>query len=1205
MPDLVKNILHALSDKKPGLLDDARQILNALEYDSERTLDETHSAREFLHEYDPKNGEGINAKELQHCAQKIGIVFQVGDEEINRGLMAPAFKPNDEKSFIFVAADLDPKQNYPRWRLARITRAVNRCFAAPAVVIFRHPDADEQDSISLSFIYRRTSRIDSAKDVLGRVSILRGIRRENPHRGHLDILKDLALSERVEWMRGEKQSPGFDGLLAAWLNALDTEELNKRFYKKLLAWFERAVQQCKFPDGKIAGKSEEQVMRMITRLLFIWFVKEKGLASENLFTNQFAGDILKNHRPENSDYYRAVLQNLFFGVLNTPQTERGFRPHNQPPSEKKYNDPQHRVFTFYRYADLINRPPDFVRAVREIPFVNGGLFDCLDDFERGGSAKNRNRAAGRVDCFTDNRNDRKMLHVPSRLFFAQDDGLFTLFNQFKFTVDENTPLDQEVALDPELLGLVFENLLAATTPESRENIRKNPKSRENIRKKTGSFYTPRPIVEYMVDEALIAHLAGILGKKSEPKLRKLLEWGDIADDLFSVGEEKTVTDAIDKLRILDPAVGSGAFPMGMLHKLVHILSRVDEKNKKWKKKQLEKAAEISDPSIRGRTMDDIERVFSSENNYDDYGRKLFLIQNAIHGADLQPVAAQIARLRFFISLIIDQKPRDDQPNRGIEPLPNLETKFVAADSLIGLSRPEGALQSPVVEDLLSEINSIRRDYFGAKTRDRKRILKNEDTNLRKKLSAALKKGGDWGVEDANRFAEWDVYDQTAGADWFDAELMMGIRDGFHIVIGNPPYVRADVDEKHKAYRQKIMETGAYKTLCEKWDLFIPFMERGFQLLAPNGVESFIVSDAYCNAKYGKKSREWFLRNSAILRLDFYTLIKIFDAGVHNLSFVFRNAKGENNVPIRRLHEESFGNVQILSCDKQCESDQRIFAHNKDEKITLSVPVVQCSDVFYISKGMCIHSDEKRAKGAFSKKELLSNSQDTLHSKPFIEGKHMARWIPKAQIWLEWGTDRAPAMFSRVTFPELYSSGERLISAKVIADKKPLCVAYDDSGILNGDSVWSFLRWCQLEGVRNRSISTFARYPDEAAGNKPSREALEKTSSRFSVKYALGVLNSHFARWYLRGNRRSNLSLYPGDWKVLPIPDVSATKQAKIADLVDKILSAKRKNLEADVSEWESEINRRVYALYGLTEADIRLVEGEGEGETEPTDTAAQ
>ena len=1206
MHDLAKNIRNALSDKKSRLLDDARQILNALEYDSERTLDETHSAREFLREYDPKNGEGINAKELQQCAEKIGIIFQMGDEEINRGLMTPAFKPDDEKSFIFVAADLDPKQHYPRWRLARITRAVNRCFAAPAVVIFRHPDADKQDSISLSFIYRRPSRTDSAKDVLGRVSILRGIRRDNPHRGHLDILKDLALSERVEWMRDKKQSPGFDGLLAAWLFALDTEELNKRFYKKLLAWFERAVQQCKFPDDKIPGKSEEQVMRMITRLLFIWFVKEKGLASENLFTDQFAGDILKNHQPENSNYYRAVLQNIFFGVLNTPQKERGFRPHNKPPPGKKYNDPQHRVFTFYRYADLMKSPPDFVSAVGEIPFVNGGLFDCLDDFERGGSAKNRNRAAGRIDCFTDNRHDRKMLDVPSCLFFAKDDGLFTLFNQFKFTVDENTPLDQEVALDPELLGLVFENLLAAITPESRKNARKQ----------TGSYYTPRPIVEYMVDEALIAHLAGILGKKSAPKLRKLLEWEDITDDLFSAGEKKTITNAIDKLRILDPAVGSGAFPMGMLHKLVHILWQVDKENKKWKEKQLEKAAEISDPSIRGRMENDIERVFSEENNYDDYGRKLFLIQNAIHGVDLQPVAAQIARLRFFISLIIDQKPHDDQPNRGIEPLPNLETKFVAADSLIGLARKGQANLSETeeVQKLKDKINRVRIAHFGANTRKEKIRLRVKDKELRDELAKALTKLG-FVQSDASRFAAWDLYDQTAGADWFDAELMMGVRDGFDIVIGNPPYVR------HELFKEKKPALKAHfgEFFASTADLYTYFYHKGMSELRKGGHLCFITSNGFMRGGYGNNTRKFLGADFLTRSVVEFSGVAVFEAAVdpvivHTQKLpVSTNSKfigsfAEENEDVFGIADFVHRHGQLLPIMECLSGPEWIIRDGENAWKLLAKmrrigrPLCEytpaqirmgiktgCNEAFVINKDVCDQLIAENAKSA----EII---------KPWLCGRNICKWrtedakfyiittVSSANYQWPWSGKKDKKEAEKIFAKQFPAIHRRLSGYREQLEKRT------DKAVF-----WWELRTCDYyEEFDSPKIF----YPDIA---NPMRGSYDKTGALCAnTGYILavddlsllGFFNSRAFDWYAHyalqtlGNpwRKGGLRFFTQSMEQVPVPPMDKKDKAEISRRVKAIL---RSPSDPDVAGLESEIDEIVYRLYGLTAAEIRLVESGG------------
>ena len=317
-----RGIRDALRGGADSLADDARLFFNALGYRSKRTLPVNLPGGEFLEKFKllPGLKDGINESAFRDYAKNAAVVFQVGNNEIadaagKGNLFADKFKKGDARSFLFVAVDLKPRKvGYGRGSLARMTRAVNRRFMMPAVVFFRHGDKNKNRTVTLSFAHRRADKRDGARDVLGRVSMLRGISRENPHRGHSQILAELAMPERLHWMRLNEKSEDFDGLLAAWLNTLDTEALNMRFYGELFGWFNRAVAACKFPDGK----NEEQVMRMITRLLFIWFVKEKGLAPERLFTEQFAREMLRAHKPDSSDYYQAVLQNLFFGTLNTP-----------------------------------------------------------------------------------------------------------------------------------------------------------------------------------------------------------------------------------------------------------------------------------------------------------------------------------------------------------------------------------------------------------------------------------------------------------------------------------------------------------------------------------------------------------------------------------------------------------------------------------------------------------------------------------------------------------------------------------------------------------------------------------------------------------------------------------------------------------------------------------------------------------------------
>lgn len=222
-----------------------------------------------------------------------------------------------------------------------------------------------------------------------------------------------------------------------------------------------------------------------------------------------------------------------------------------------------------------------------------------------------------------------------------------------FTVEENTPYDQEVSLDPELLGKAFENLLAAY----------NPETQTSARKQTGSFYTPREIVQYMVNESLVAHLKRVCGEQDEALYRQLLSYS--TEDV-SVTEEQShnIMNALYHCRVLDPACGSGAFPMGILQQMVHVLKRIDPTNEKWKDFMIDRAISQSKQAFavdseteRRERLADIESAFNQSVNDPDYARKLYLIEHCIYGVDIQPIATQISKLRFFISLVVDQRQR--------------------------------------------------------------------------------------------------------------------------------------------------------------------------------------------------------------------------------------------------------------------------------------------------------------------------------------------------------------------------------------------------------------------------------------------------------------------------------------------------------------------------------------------------------------------
>ncbi len=1208
----IENVLKEF-DTQP-IRDAATQLLDILGYRSKRISNDALDNEKY-------NNLLESALETSNPSKKFCIekwqsyrrIIQITDEEIKQQqtpdqqflFESIGINENLRTSYMFVAIELDGT-SFTRTQLADITRFLCRKTPYSIMVMFRYGDY-----LSLAIINRRHHKRDKTKQVLEKVTLIKDINLNTPIRAHIEIIYDLYLRNLIQ----TKEVNNFDTLHDAWEKILNTEELNKKFYQKLFTWYEWAVAEGKFPaDKNLTIKPEGHVIRLITRLLFIWFIKEKGLIADELFSKTQIQDLLTEDDFDNGDsYYRAVLQNLFFATLNTEIDKREF---------SKGGNPNHRNFSRYRYKKQMDAPEKLLSLFAQTPFINGGLFDCLDSFKATGEG------GYRIDCFSDRQYHK--LSIPNPLFFDENRGLIPLLEHYKFTVEENTPIDQEVALDPELLGRVFENLLAAI----------NPETGETARKMTGSYYTPRAIVDYMVEETLVATLS----QKCQPtdtndvawdeRLRYLFDYAKLFDDAsewFDDRETDAIVKTISELKILDPAVGSGAFPMGMLHKLTLALRRLDPDNNRWEAlqkelalKRTEIAYDTQDDQTRREELIEIDDTFKRYRD-SDFGRKLYLIQNSIFGVDIQPIACQIAKLRFFISLAIEQDPDSSAENFGIKPLPNLETRFVAANTLIGinLSETKGLFENDTVQQLLKEIDAIRERFFLANNRGTKRDLEKREEKCREQLENELerqrtewienrqteieskiaslrnpeqreqlkekeqkkfethKRIFDIDFENARKVAQWKPYDQNAKTDWFDPEWMYGVKDGFDITIGNPPYVRADRGGQNMELRQWIRNSKQYETLYEKWDLFIPFIERSYKMLNPGGFTTLIVSDAYCHAKYAIKSQEWFLRNSKILRLDFLSKIKIFDASVKNVIYLFQRVDGSENKPERRVHEDEFGSAYHLPTDKQQNLTQRVFfPEDSDSEVNgFSNTTITLSNICYISYGLR-PSSKKTVKEKFVTKDVTSEARDDLHCKPFVEGKHLDIWLPLTHLWLEWGSERAPSQFYTQTFPEMYEIEEKILAQRSPGPDPKVC--YDNQYLIFTPSSVGIILWHDLSCIKNKSIQKQSRYYDEKYHpNLPKREELEEISTRFDLKFLLGVMNSSFSYDFLRANRRSNIHIYPDDWKQLPIPDVSPEQQAPIIALVNKILNAKRKGIERKVSRLEKKLDKEVSALYGV------------------------
>ena len=1135
---------------------------------------EPNTAAEFIDNFDPSNTMNAERALLDEW-ESIDLLFQLTGDEISLsdqatlGFEAGGIDNSIYQSYLFFALKLRGS-SYTRTQLSQITREINKLTPMPAMIIFQHGRL-----LTFAVIDRRLHKRDESRDVLEKVTLIKDINLGDPHRAHIDILFDLSHRQR--------QFSNFNALHEAWKDALDTEALNRDFYKELFKWFEWAVSQAKFPAEEMKTLSpQEHVIRLITRLLFVWFLKEKGLVAEALFEEADVRDLLKDYDRGNGDsYYRAVLQNLFFATLNTEIEKREFS------TEKNAT---HRDFSRYRYKSQISDPDKLLELFAQTPFINGGLFDCLDSEEA------TDDGGFRIDCFSDRH--YKKLSLPNRLFFHEDDGLLPLLKHYKFTVEENTPIEQEVALDPELLGKVFENLLAAY----------NPETGESARKQTGSYYTPRPIVDYMVEEALVATLAGQVCPADgdaefwEDRLHYLLDYAKVSDDAdqwFDSGEADRIVRAISELKILDPAVGSGAFPMGVLHKLTLALRRLDPDNSRWERLQKQRAAkraevafDTKDDRTRREELVEIDETFKRYRD-SDFGRKLYLIQNSIFGVDIQSIACQIAKLRFFISLAIEQEPDEEAENFDIKPLPNLETRFIAANTLIGLTIVRD-LTSVNAQDLERQLRDNRERYFHATTRRQKLACKRRDKDLRGKLASELT-GVGMPADEAEKIAYWDPYDQNASTDFFDTEWMFGITEGFDVVIGNPPYISHD--KIAKGFKAKIKDY--YQSYQPFADVYCYFIEKAIKLQNEGGVLSLITSNSYLRAEYGVPIRRLLQSKNTLHRLLSVEDSQVFESAIVNVAilvsrkstyltddicvivnspysgdsfadFIQRNGF---NYPQAYFNAKSWNLVEprCVELQRKLESSGKTLGQLKTK----------------IRLGIATGSNEAFLIGEAKKKELCEkNPANAEIIKPILRGRDISRYgynLAGQYILLA-----KNGVNVEQDYPEIY---EHLDS---FGDR------FKNRGAQGQH--WTNLRACSFYGDFKKEKIVWIELTDLGRFALCDEEVYLLNSAYFLLpprnvesKFLVGILNSSTIRFYL-GLIAETSGMGTSRWinnyvKDFPIPVVPRDQQTGVIKLVNQILDAKHTDPDTDVTALENEIDRVVYSLYNLTREEIEIVEG--------------
>lgn len=708
-----------------------------------------------------------------------------------------------------------------RSQLAEITRAFNRTFPyTPVTLVFKY-----NDFISFANSERVKYKQEWREgEKVGKVTMLKDVDTNNPHSAHLKILSGLGIDEH--------KIDSFTKLYNYWQTVFSLQALNDQFYADLQAWFYYASQNIKLPVKPDYINEKENIknflVRLLARTMFCWFVKEKGLIkSELLELTDWEGNKYKLTNDvddvrflKNNSYYRGILQNIFYNALN--QKEKN--------TSKDFN------WTKYFHTQFK------IEWLTKIPYLNGGIFDKLEEDNAKESIED------------------SVIKIPNFLFYGIEEsqkvtigkgakattetqkvehkGLNGILKSYKFTLDENTPFEEDIALDPEMLGLVFENLLAELDPNLEESTIKS------IRKLTGSFYTPRKTIYEMVNDSLFLYLNKYL-QKNYPQITNSKKWVSQLVYFDKLEEQndtfcKAIVEALDKFKMLDPACGSGAFPMGMLHRMVDILKLVDKNNELWVALKLK--------NVDSAQRSEFKKVLTA--HLDDYSRKLGIIRDSIYGIDIQPLAVQITKLRFFISLLIDQK-----TDKGITPMPNIETKIICADSLKNI---EVDMHSKAAIERLAE---ARNQYYQPEiSHTERQKIADEIVDI---LDVAFPSfafqitGKRVSGQNKALIKEWFTHSTIAAPffnmDFFFPELKQA--GGFDCVMGNPPYGGTKISD--------IVRTTLDIESKDPYGAFIARFLNGYDKPTPlkhGGVLAFIVSDTFMTIKSHLKLRKHLMQN---------------------------------------------------------------------------------------------------------------------------------------------------------------------------------------------------------------------------------------------------------------------------------------------------------------------------------------------------------
>jgi len=1009
--------------------------------------------------------------------------------------------------------------------------------------------------------------------------------------GKVKVEKELTPARRYSFLVGESESshtaqvqllPILEDdekkpLLSDFEKAFSIEVVTREFFTKYRELFhkveealQKLVQQNKRIRDDFEAKGVDTVnfaKKLLGQVVFLYFLQKKGWfgvgRDENWGTGpkDFLRRLFKKKLVPYGNFFNDVLEPLFYEALAVERTD-----------------------DFYSRFNC------------KIPFLNGGLFDPINNYDWV-----------HADIL-----------LPNKLFSNDEKtkegdigtGILDIFDRYNFTVKEDEPLDKEVAVDPEMLGKVFENLLEVKD-----------------RKSKGTYYTPREIVHYMCQESLINYLdtainsgdvplvttpppRGKLFGKPEPEqavlkvsgyqpivpredIEVFVHMGELAIEhdarVEAYGKEterysyklpgsirwnaKLIDDKLADIRVCDPAIGSGAFPVGLMTEIVRARSTL--------------TTYLSDKE--GRT---------------NYHFKRHAVQNCLYGVDIDPGAAEIAKLRLWLSLVVDE-----EDIRQIQPLPNLDYKIVCGNSLLGF---------PFKSPRLTAIEQLKRQFFDETNHHKKTILRSQvDQQLREAFAASKKSLG---------------YEVNFDFEIYFSEVFHE-KGGFDVIIANPPYIG---EKGHKETFREIKLGPLGKFYQGKMDIFYFFFHLGINLGNSDAQVAFITTNYYPTASGAAKLRKDFKERTIIRRLVNFNELKIFEAalGQHNMVTILSKGRDQNTAA-----ETCVTNKTGLASSKILQS---ILNWNDEDTVYHSIPqgALYEGNECYIRMIGSVDGLKDPVQKILNKIKMqgaglvrfCNVNQGIISGADKVTQKHLRRYRIKAQVGdgifvlqrqeIDYlGISRSEREIMKPWFKNsdvgrywtniscceyLIHADKRLknlernsIREHLMKFKDILDHSTDNSPYLHRPRDIDF---CGPKIVApQRSPSNTFGYNEVPWYASADVYFITEKDADVKLKYVLALLNSslYYLWLYFKGKRKGEaLELYQVPLSEVPIKAVPLNEQKRFISRVDQILNITKDEdylanptKQAQVREYERQIDQMVYELYGLTPEEIAVVEG--------------